>query len=107
MDKEDLQELFKSSAREADIIFEHFDQDGDGVIDQYEFTTGLAFLSHGSLTEKAELIYNLYDFDKSKYISRDELTILMTNSLTAFRPQAKGPILSFVEIESKTIKVFS
>ena len=106
MDKEDLQELFKSSAREADIIFEHFDEDGDGVIDQYEFTTGLAFLSHGSLTEKAELIFNLYDFDKSKYISRDELTILMTNSLTALRALAKGPAPSLTEIESKTKEVF-
>lgn len=57
LDREDLKELFNSSKRESDIIFEHFDQDGDGVIDQYEFTTGLAFLSHGSLEEKATLIF--------------------------------------------------
>ena len=87
-------------------IFEHFDQDGDGVIDQYEFTTGLAFLSHGTLEEKATLIFQLYDFDKSQYISKDELTILMTNSLTALRALEKGPAPSIEEIESKTDEFF-
>ena len=76
------------------------------MIDQYEFTTGLAFLSHGSLEEKAKLIFQLYDFDKSRYISKDELTILMTNSLTALRALEKGPPPSIEEIEAKTEEFF-
>lgn len=48
----------------------------------------------------------MYDFDKSKYISRDELTILMTNSLTALRALEKGPAPSVEEIEAKTEAFF-
>lgn len=73
--------------------------DGDDIIDQYEFITALAFLCHGSLGEKAELIFQLYDFDKSQYISKDELTILMTNSLTALRCLTGQPPPTIGEIE--------
>ena len=66
----------------------------------------MAFLSHGSLEEKGKLIFQLYDFDKSQYISKDELTILMTNSLTALRALEKGPPPSIEEIELKTDEFF-
>jgi len=42
-----------------------FDTDGSGKIDHYEFVCGLSLISHSTLDEKAELIFNLYDFDKS------------------------------------------
>ena len=64
-------------------------------------------MAHGSLEEKAELIFNLYDFDKSKYISRDELTILMTNSLCALRSMEMKPPPDQAEIERKTEEFFS
>ena len=63
-------------------------------------------MSHGSLEEKAELIFQLYDFDKSKYISKDELTILMTNSLSALRHLEGGPMPSMEEVEKKTTEFF-
>ena len=85
LERDDLQRLFKCKKEEVEDIFQHFDLDDDEVIDQYEFITALAFVCHGSLDEKAELIFELYDFDKSRYISKDELTILMTNSLTSLR----------------------
>jgi len=104
--KEDLKKLFHAKDEEIDVIFEHFDQDGDEVIDQFEFITGLAFLSHGSLEEKAELVFNMYDFDKSQYISRDELTILMTNSLCALRSLEQQKPPEQAEIELKTNQFF-
>ena len=42
-----------------------FDLDESGTIDSYEFVCALSLLSHATLDEKAELIFNLYDFDQS------------------------------------------
>jgi len=42
-----------------------FDTDGSDSIDLYEFTCALSLISHATLDEKAELIFNLYDADKS------------------------------------------
>jgi Ca2+-binding EF-hand superfamily protein len=42
-----------------------FDTDGNGSIDSYEFVCALSLMSHSTLDEKAELIFNLYDFDRS------------------------------------------
>ena len=119
LDRNDLDELFcgpkdqpiskkeKKRKEEIDLIFKKFDKDNDGIIDQYEFTTALAMLCHGTLEEKAELIFDLYDFDQSKYISRDELTILMKNSLTALRSlEGAGPP-SLTEIVQKANDVFT
>lgn len=83
-----------------------FDTDGNGSIDSYEFVCALSLMSHATLTEKAELIFNLYDFDRSQSISKDELTVLMTNALTAmkFLEGKKAP--SITEIEQKTNEFF-
>lgn len=42
-----------------------FDSDQNGSIDSYEFVCALSLMSHATLDEKAELIFNLYDFDRS------------------------------------------
>ena len=57
--------------------------DENGVVDSYEFICGLAMLSQSSVGEKAELLFNLYDFDGNKHITRDELVILMYNTLSS------------------------
>lgn len=64
-------------------------------------------MARGSLNDKAELIFSLYDFDKSKSISRDELTVLLANALTALKnlDGKKGPSVS--EIEEKIKDFFS
>ena len=99
--------MFNAKEEEADMIFKHFDQDQNNVIDQFEFVTGLAFLAHGTLEEKAELIFNMYDFDKSKYITKDELTILMTNSLCALQSLAKAKPPKQSVITKKTDDFFA
>lgn len=66
----------------------------------------LSLLSHGTLDEKAELIFNLYDFDKSLSLSKDELTVLMTNTLTALNALQKKPPASIQEIQKKTSAFF-
>ena len=81
---------FKCREAEANTILEFFDMDGNKKIDSYEFLCAISLLSNSTLDEKAELIFDIYDFDKSKYISRDELVILMTNSLSALNSMTKG-----------------
>jgi len=83
-----------------------FDSDGNGSIDSYEFVCALSLMSHATLDEKAELIFSLYDFDKSQSISKDELTILMTNSLTAMKSMEGRKAPTLAEIEAKTNTFF-
>ena len=83
-----------------------FDLDGNGSIDSYEFVCALSLLSHATLDEKAELIFNLYDFDRSQTISKDELTILMTNALAAMKAMEGKTAPSVAEIERKTNEFF-
>ncbi len=79
---------------------------GDEKIDSYEFLCAMTMLSNTDLDEKAELIFNLYDFDGSKYISRDELVILMTNALGSLHAMARKKAPTVHEIEMKTDHFF-
>ena len=79
LDRASLKTFFKCSERECDVLMQMFDMDGNGSIDSYEFVCALSLMSHANLDEKAELIFNLYDFDRSQSISKDELTVLMAN----------------------------
>lgn len=63
-------------------------------------------MSHATLVEKAELIFNLYDFDRSQSISKDELTVLMTNALTAMKSMEGKKAPTITEIEQKTNEFF-
>lgn len=64
-------------------------------------------LSHSTLEEKAEILFDFYDFDKSKYITRDELVILLTNALTALNVLAKKEAPKIKEIEKETDEFFT
>lgn len=64
-------------------------------------------LSHSTLDEKAEILFDFYDFDKSKYITRDELVILITNTLTSLNSMAKKDPPKIKEIEKETDEFFT
>jgi hypothetical protein len=51
-------------------------------------------------------VFNLYDFDGNKFISRDELVILMTNVMSALKCMQKQAPPSIQEIEAKTDEFF-
>lgn len=81
--------------------------DESGTIDSYEFTCCLAMMADGGLNEKAELIFKLYDFDKSGSISKEELTVMMTNVLTSLHSMKKKPAPKLADIERKTNEFFT
>jgi len=77
------------------MIIKMLDMDGNGSIDSYEFMCAMALLAHGTLEEKAQLIFGLYDFNKSGTLSKDELLALMINtmmSLNAMDGKHKSPM---------------
>jgi Ca2+-binding EF-hand superfamily protein len=104
--RQGLKDYFKCRDREIEVLFELFDTDKNGSIDSYEFVCALSMMSHATLSEKAELIFNLYDFDRSQCITKDELTVLMTNSLTALKAMEGRPAPTLAEIEQKTTAFF-
>ena len=84
-----------------------FDMDGNGSIDSYEFVCALSLMSHANLDDKAELIFNLYDFDRSQSISKDELTVLMANVMASLKSMEGKKPPPIQEIEEKTDELFA
>ena len=88
-------------------LMDMFDMDKNGSIDSYEFVCALSLMSHATLDEKAELIFNLYDFDRSQSISKDELTVLMANTMASLKSMEGKPAPSINEVEVKTNELFA
>jgi Ca2+-binding EF-hand superfamily protein len=107
LDRESLKSIFNCSNSECDVVFDFFDLNGDKKIDSYEFLCALTMLSSSTLEEKAEILFNFYDFDKSQYITRDELVILLTNALTALNAMSKKDPPKIKEIEHETDDFFT
>lgn len=57
----------------ADMIFEAYDSDKNGVIDFKEFMTTLSITCRGSKEERLNWVFDMYDTDKSGTLSRDEI----------------------------------
>jgi Ca2+-binding EF-hand superfamily protein len=53
--------------------FDAFDTDGDGTVDVREFIAGVATMFRGTPSERARMLFRVYDADNSGGISRDEL----------------------------------
>ena len=53
------------------------------------------------------MIFNLYDYDGNKFITRDELVILMTNVLSALNAMKGLKAPTIAQIEAKTDQFFA
>ena len=62
LDRKQVMTQLGIGQRETEILFDYFDMDGNGEIDEYELTCALAMLVHSSLDLRSELIFKLYDF---------------------------------------------
>lgn len=61
------------SSAYAHYVFNTFDQDHNGSISFEEFVIGLSVLSRGTLTEKLQWAFNLYDINGDGLITREEM----------------------------------
>ena len=59
--------------REIDILFENFDMNKSGEIDDYEVKCAIRMILESPIDMKSEFIFKLYDFDSDKYLNKDEI----------------------------------
>lgn len=57
----------------AHYVFNTFDHDGNGTLSFEEFVIGLSVLARGTMTERLEWAFNLYDINRDGLISREEM----------------------------------
>uniref|UniRef100_T1J5U2 EF-hand domain-containing protein n=1 Tax=Strigamia maritima TaxID=126957 RepID=T1J5U2_STRMM len=63
----------------AEYVFKTFDHDHSGAISFEDFVVGLSVLSRGSLNEKLQWTFNLYDINGDGFITKDELYDIVTS----------------------------
>jgi Ca2+-binding EF-hand superfamily protein len=79
----------------AERIFAVFNTAGSGFINKAEFLCGMAIFKAGSAEERLRFIFNVYDEDRSGFISKEEihkyLTVLKdtTTTIKHLSPQQK------------------
>ncbi|VDO04665.1 unnamed protein product [Rodentolepis nana] len=61
----------------ADIVFRSFDTNSDGAVNFAEFTCALGVINNGSVDDKINWAFDLYDQDKNGIITLDELTVML------------------------------
>ncbi|XP_077456498.1 Kv channel interacting protein 3a, calsenilin isoform X1 [Stigmatopora argus] len=61
----------------AHFLFNAFDVDRNGSIRFEDFVIGLSVLLRGSVTEKLNWAFNLYDINKDGYITKEEMLAIM------------------------------
>lgn len=67
----------KDTRTYRDQIFRTFDKNDDGFITSEEYITFLAIASMGTISEKLDAVFRVFDIDKSGSLSVDELTKLI------------------------------
>jgi len=66
-------------------LFSVFDYNSSGDISFQEFVTGMAIVYHGTVEEKHQFIFDMYDLDGDGVVTRDELATMLSHVPTAFR----------------------
>lgn len=64
----------------AHFLFNAFDIDRNGSIRFEDFVIGLSVLLRGSITEKLNWAFNLYDINKDGYITKEVCLHMETSS---------------------------
>ncbi|XP_069976462.1 Kv channel-interacting protein 4 [Penaeus vannamei] len=72
----------------AHYVFGTMDQDGSGTITFGDFIMGLSVLLKGTLQERVNWIFNLYDINNDGYITREELIDIVTSIYDLMGDQA-------------------
>jgi len=82
LNREDFHKLLatkvgKNAMYFMEEMFKVFDKSGDGIIDFREFCTGLSAFTKGSLDERLEFCYSLFDMNNDGFVQPDELLLIL------------------------------
>ncbi len=69
-------------------VFKAFDQDNDGYVSLEEWVKGLSVFLRGDFEEKKKFCFDVFDTNGDGFISRDEMFMLLKNSLVRVIPYA-------------------
>ncbi|CAF1322558.1 unnamed protein product [Adineta steineri] len=84
-------------------LFEVFDLNNDNKLDFHEFVLLNVLSSNGSINEKIKLIFRLYEKEKEKLLSRDEIKDFLRNMFYIFDiPSSKFNLNEVINIVFKT-----
>ncbi|XP_076001626.1 A-type potassium channel modulatory protein KCNIP2 isoform X1 [Genypterus blacodes] len=65
------------SSMYAHFLFEAFDTDSNGAVSFEDFAVSLSIILRGSITDKLNWAFNLYDLNKDGCITKEEMTDIM------------------------------
>ena len=68
-----LVEVPASNGSFMSLLFNAFDKNGDGLVNFIEFTAGLSMVLKGSPQEKYQLCFEIYDVNKTGFITKPEM----------------------------------
>ncbi|XP_035537896.1 EF-hand calcium-binding domain-containing protein 1 isoform X2 [Morone saxatilis] len=86
-----------------DGVFRTFDRDPDGFVSVDEWIEGMSVLLRGTLDEKIEYCFNVFDLNGDNYISREEMFHLLKNSLIR-QPTDEDPDEGIKDLVEITLK---
>jgi microtubule-associated protein-like 6 len=107
LNREEVNLIYKAKPRQLELIFSLFDSQSRGRVDAFEFMSGMVLISEASLESKAEMLFDLFDFDHSQSITFDELIILMRSAANSLAYMCGAPLLTLQQLEDHTDKFFS
>ncbi|KAK3715613.1 hypothetical protein QZH41_000987 [Actinostola sp. cb2023] len=90
-----------------DRVFRAFDKDTDSFIRMEDWILGLSVFLRGSLDKRTEFCFNVYDLNGDSYISKEEITQLLKNTIIK-QPTEEDPdegIRDLCEITMKLMKI--
>jgi hypothetical protein len=85
------------------LVFRAFDKDSDSRLNRKEWVQGMSVILRGTLDEKMEFCFNIYDLKSAGYILREEMFHLLKSTMVK-QPTEEDPeegIKDLVEIMMK------
>ncbi|XP_019763289.1 Kv channel-interacting protein 4 isoform X3 [Dendroctonus ponderosae] len=94
-----------NSSQYAHYVFNTLDQDHSGLISFEDFVQNLSILSRGTLEEKLRWAFSLYDINGDGYITREEMTEIVS-SIYDLMGKLAEPCIEDDTVKEKVDRIF-